>query len=180
MIISLIVAMDEERGIGLEGDLPWRLSQDLKHFKRVTMGHHLLMGRKTFLSIGGPLPGRTMIVLSRNPDFQAKGCLVVHSLDRALEVAGSRGETEIFVIGGESVFRQALPLADRLYMTRVHTRVEADTYFPAFDPTSWELVSETHYEEDRKNEYPFTIKTYHRRNGRGGGEEAIEDGDTGR
>lgn len=163
MMISLIVAMDEERGIGVDNGLPWHLSQDLKHFKRITMGHHLIMGRKTYQSIGEPLPGRTMIVLTRNPDFEAEGCMVVHSLSDAYEYAESRGEDEVFVIGGASVFEQALDDADRLYLTRVHTRSESDTYFPAFDLSSWELISQTRYEQNKDNDHPFTIKYFQRR-----------------
>jgi len=162
MIVSLIVAMDEEGGIGVDNDLPWHLSQDLKHFKRITMGHHLVMGRKTYQSIGQPLPGRTMIILTRNRDFRAQGCHVVHSLESAFDFAASRGEEEVFVIGGSSVFRQALPRADKLYLTRVHARVEADTYFPEFDLSAWELISETHYDAGAGNDYPFTIKYYQR------------------
>lgn len=163
MMISVIVAMDEERGIGVDNGLPWHLSQDLKHFKRITMGHHLIMGRKTYQSIGKPLPGRTMIVLTRNPDYEAEGCMVVHSLSDAYEYAELRGEDEVFVIGGASVFEQALDDADRLYLTRVHTRSVSDTYFPDFDLSSWELISQTRYEQNKNNDHPFTIKYFQRR-----------------
>lgn len=165
MIVSLIVAMDETRAIGIDNELPWHLSQDLKHFKRITMGHHLIMGRKTYQSIGGILPGRTMIILTRNKGFQAEGCLIAHSFQEALHLAEERGEEEVFVIGGASVFEQALPISDRLYLTRVHTEVEADTYFPAFQREDWELVSETRYEADPDNQYPFTIKYFVRAGG---------------
>jgi dihydrofolate reductase len=160
MIISLIAAMDEERGIGKDGQLPWHLSTDLRHFKEITMGHHLIMGRKTYQSIGNRLPGRTMIVLTRDRAFQADGCLVAHSLPEAFSLAEERGEEEVFVIGGASVFRETLPLADQLYLTRVHAEVDADTFFPALDLDSWDLASERHYEADALNQYPFTIRHY--------------------
>ncbi|MFO7944412.1 MAG: dihydrofolate reductase [Anaerolineales bacterium] len=160
MIISLIVAMDEKGGIGKAGKLPWHISQDLQHFKEVTMGHHLIMGRKTFQSIGKKLPGRTMIILTRNPDFRAAGCLVVHSLLEALSLAEARGEGEVFIIGGASVYREALPWADQLYLTRVHTDAKADTFFPAFDLKSWTLEDERHYQAKGANEHPFTIQHF--------------------
>lgn len=160
MIISLIVAMDEERGIGKDGQLPWHLSTDLQHFKRVTMGHHLIMGRKTYQSIGKKLPGRTMIVLTRNREFPSDGYLLAHSLPEALTIAEDRGEEEVFVIGGASLFQEALPLADQLYLTRVHAVVEADTFFPNLDLDSWILASERHIEADAINQYPFTIRHY--------------------
>ncbi|MBS3750478.1 MAG: dihydrofolate reductase [Anaerolineales bacterium] len=160
MIISLIVAMDEKGGIGKEGELPWHISQDLQHFKEVTMGHHLIMGRKTFQSIGKRLPGRTMIILTRNPDFRAEECLVVHSFPEALSLAEARGEEEVFIIGGASVYREALPMADQLYLTRVHTDAKADTFFPTFDLKSWKLKDERHFSAKGPNKYPFTIQRY--------------------
>ncbi|MFO8036267.1 MAG: dihydrofolate reductase [Anaerolineales bacterium] len=165
MIISLIVAMDEKGGIGTDGQLPWHLSTDLQHFKRVTMGHHLIMGRKTYQSISKKLPRRTMIVLTRDRHFSADGCLLAHSLPEALTIAEDRGEKEVFVIGGASVFREALPLAEQLYLTRVHAVVEADTFFPALDLDSWTLASERHVEADASNQYPFTIRHYLRSQG---------------
>lgn len=160
MIISLIAAMDERGGIGKNNRIPWHLSKDLKHFKRVTMGHHLIMGRKTCESIGRPLSGRTVIVLTKDKDFEAPGHLSAHSLTEAFHLAEKRGEKEVFVVGGASVFRQALPLADRLYLTLVHTKVKADTYFPDFNLGSWKLESETHYEANSENQYSFTIRYF--------------------
>lgn len=163
MIISLIAAMDERGGMGKNNRIPWHLPKDLRHFKRVTMGHHLIMGRKTYESIGRPLSGRTLIVLTRNQSFQTKSFLIAHSLQEAFHLAEGRGETEAFVIGGASVFRQALPLADRLYLTRVHTKVKVDAFFPEFDQKSWKLLSETHYEADSEDPYPFTIRYFVRK-----------------
>ena len=160
MIISLIVAMDGNRGIGHHGRLPWRLSADLKHFKALTMGHHLILGRKTFESIGRSLPGRTMIVLSRQTDYASRlpaGILTAHSLDDALKLAEGRAETEAFVIGGGEIYSQAIPRADRIYLTRVHITVPADVFFPAFNEETWSKVEIQSVEADESNEYAFTI-----------------------
>lgn len=162
MIISLIAALDERGAIGRDGGLPWHLTDDLKHFKRVTMGHHLIMGRKTFEGIGGKLPGRSLIVLSRVEDYIAPGAQVAHSLDEALGIARQAGEGEAFVIGGAQVFEQALPLAQRFYLTRVHAEVKADTYFPDFDEGLWEERDSQHYERVPKNDYSFTIRVLER------------------
>src|SRR5687768_9857959 len=137
MIISLIVAAGENNAIGKNNHLPWRLPDEMRHFKNTTMGHPVIMGRKTFESNDNPLPGRLNIVITRNMDFQAKGCAVVHSLDEALKEASKENIEEVFVIGGEEIFRQALPIADRLYLTRVHYAFEGDTFFPAFDQKEW-------------------------------------------
>jgi len=131
MIVSIIAAVAANGVIGRGGDLPWRLPDDLRFFKRVTMGHHLVMGRKTWASIGRPLPGRTFVVLSRDPALAIPGVRVVHDLTDALAVARAAGESEAFVIGGAEVFERALPLADRLYLTRVHADVEGDVRSPA-------------------------------------------------
>lgn len=160
MHISLIAALDNRRGIGRDNQLPWRLSADLKRFRELTMGHHLIVGRKTYESIGKPLPGRQMIVISRNAEFSAPGCLVVSSLKDALTLAETRGETEVFVIGGAQIYAQALPLATRLYLTRVAAEVAADTHFPPFEESLWEKQSEAQQPADDKNEYPFTFQLF--------------------
>jgi dihydrofolate reductase len=141
MMISLIAAVAEGGGIGFQGRIPWRLSTDLRRFKTLTMGHFLVMGRKTCESIGKVLPGRTSIVVTRNPSFSRDGYLTASSLESALNIARQTGESEVFVIGGGEIFTKALPMADRLYLTKVHARVEADTFFPIFNETEW-LVSE--------------------------------------
>lgn len=164
MRVSLIVALDENSAIGRHGTLPWRLSTDLRRFKKLTMGHHLLMGRRTWESIGHPLPGRTNVVITRQPDYTAQGCLVVHSLQAALELAAQAGETEAFVIGGGEIFQTALPHAHRIYLTRVHTHTEdADVYFPSIDLTSWHLNQEDPIPADGKNEYATTFQVWDRR-----------------
>lgn len=138
-MISLIVAHDENRVIGFENKMPWHLPGDLKYFKEQTMGKPVIMGRKTFESIGKPLPGRRNIVISRNPAYQHEGIEVVTSLEEALSLV--HGVPEVMIIGGEQIFRMALPLADRLYITKIEHSFEGDTYFPAYDD-EWQQVAE--------------------------------------
>jgi len=144
---ALIVAMAEDRIIGRDGGLPWRLSADLKHFKTLTMGKPIIMGRKTYESIGHPLPGRANIVVSGNPDFSAEGVISVRSvteaLSRAEAIATNDGVDEIMVIGGAAIYAATLPHADRIYLTDVHAAVDGDTRFPEFDRESWREVDRT-------------------------------------
>lgn len=163
MIVSLIVAMDEKGGIGKTGALPWRLPADLRRFKQLTMGHHLIMGRKTYQSIGRPLPGRTMIVVTRNREYQPEGCLVLGSFEAALDLARERGETEVFVIGGSEIFAQALPIADRLYLTRVHAAVQTDVSFPPFNEEAWVEKGRQLHPADEHNPYASTFRILERR-----------------
>ncbi len=164
MTISLIVALAENGVIGREGGLPWRLSVDLKHFKKTTMGHHLIVGRRTWDEVGMPLPGREMVVVTRSTNFVADGATVVHSIEEALEVAG--GDEEPFIGGGAYIYRLALDkgLVDRLYITRVHAVIEGDTFFPEIDLERWDLLSESRHEADEKNEYDCTFEVYDRKN----------------
>jgi dihydrofolate reductase len=161
MIVSIIAALDDRRGIGYKGRLPWHLSTDLKRFKSLTMGHHIIMGRKTYLSIGKPLPGRTNIVLTKNEDYHSENVVVAHSIEDALEIARRNGETEVFIIGGGEIFRQALPLADRLYLTHVHTDSVSDTFFPKVDRI-WKISDSTDLPADDKNEFTTTYRIYTR------------------
>jgi dihydrofolate reductase len=156
MIISLLVAMDEKGGIGKDNGLPWHLSADLKRFKALTMGHHLIMGRKTYESIGRSLPGRVMVIITRNPEYQVEGCLIAHSLEEALRIVEQREESEAFIIGGGQIFAQALPLADRIYLTRVHTVSQADVFFPPFDPQEWSIQAKSELPADHKNQFSST------------------------
>ncbi len=162
MRISVIVAMSENRVIGCGGQLPWRLSADLRRFKQLTMGHHLLMGRRTFESIGRPLPGRTSVVLSRQTDsVEVPGVIRSPSLEHALQVAAD--DEELFVIGGGEVYRQILPLAEWLYLTRVHAHVEGDVTFPELPPDEWVLRDRSpRYEADEKNDHSYTFLQYAR------------------
>jgi dihydrofolate reductase len=155
--ISIIVAMSENRVIGRAGDLPWHISADLKRFKRLTVGHTIVMGRKTYDSIGRPLPERRSIVISRNSDFSAEGVEAAATLDDALRVTAD--EDEVFIIGGSSIYALALPIADRLYVTRVHTQIEGDVFFPPFDELRWQLADESPRELDERSglEYSFLI-----------------------
>lgn len=156
MILSLVAALDETGGIGKNGKLPWHLRTDLKRFKSLTWGHHVVMGRATFKSIGKALPGRTNIIVTRQRDFRADGCLTASSLESAIGFAKAQAETETFVIGGGQIFRQALPLADRLYLTRVHARLECDVYFPALNQSEWNEIFQESFPADEENDYPTT------------------------
>jgi len=161
--LSLLAALSENRVIGREGRLPWRLPDEMQHVKQLSMGHCLLMGRKTFESIGRPLPGRTTIVITRDPDFAFEGVVVARDLEAAVVAAEERGDDEAFVFGGEAVYRLALPRADRLYLTRVHAPVTGDAFFPEFDEREWELVSQTFHPADERHDYAFTLQRYERR-----------------
>lgn len=156
MIVSIIVAMAENKGIGLGGKLPWHLTDDLKLFKRITMGHYLLIGRKTWESIARPLPGRQMVVITRKSNYHAQGCEVAHSLQEALTLAYDAGETEVFIGGGADLFAEALPVADRIYLTEVHAVVEADTFFPDFDRSRFRETDSRKFPASEGNDHTFT------------------------
>lgn len=160
-MISLVVAAARNGVIGRDGGLPWHLGDDLRFFKALTMGKPLIMGRKTFESIGRPLPGRRNIVLTRREDFEAAGCEVVAAVEDALAAAGA--VEEIMVIGGGEIYRLFLPLAERVYLTRVETEVEGDTRFPPLEPDEWEALSSECFAAGERNDYPFTVITYERR-----------------
>ena len=162
MTLTVIAAVAENGIIGRQGDLPWRLPADLKRFRRLTTGHAILMGRKTWESIGRPLPGRTSIVLTGRAEYPLpEGVLRAGSLDEALALVP--GEDEVFVIGGEALYAEALPRADRLQLTRVHASPSGDARFPAFDPSEWTLRSEERHEADERNPHAVTFRTWERR-----------------
>ena len=163
MVVSLIVAVDNNWGIGFRGGLPWRLSSDLQRFKKLTMGHHLIMGRKTYESIGKPLPGRTTIVVTRNSEYYPNGCLVASSVKEALNIAEDRDEAEVFVIGGGEIFKEVIDRADRIYLTRVITLLEADTHFPPLRTEEWEVVESSFHFADEKNEFASTYTLLYRK-----------------
>ena len=158
-MISLIVAASENGVIGRDGDLPWRLSDDLRRFKAVTMGKPIVMGRKTWESLGRPLPGRQNIVVSRRPGLQYEGAEVVTSSEAA--VAAAAGAAEIMIIGGSEIYALFLPLADRIYLTRVHAEVEGDAVFPALDD-AWRLLSDERHAADDKNDHDMSFRVYER------------------
>ncbi|MCH7544812.1 MAG: dihydrofolate reductase [Planctomycetes bacterium] len=161
MPLTIIVAMSENRVIGRDGDLPWRLPEDLKRFKRLTTGHHVIMGRKTFETLGRPLPNRTNIVITRRQDFPAPGDIrIAHSLEEALGLAES--DVEPFVLGGGEIYALALPLAGRLELTVIHATIPGDTYFPDYDESEWTLVADDRHEADENHEHPFSFRTYQR------------------
>jgi dihydrofolate reductase len=160
MKISLIVAMSRNRVIGRDNALPWRLPADLARFKRITMGHHLIMGRKTWDSLGRPLPDRTTIVLSGRPGFAPPGAIAASSLDGAL---GRCAGDEVFVAGGAEVFRAALPRADRIYMTLIHADISGDTHFPEFDESEWAVTSREEHPADERNPHAYTFLIYDRK-----------------
>jgi len=159
-MISIIVAASTNNVIGANGDLPWRLSADLKHFKAITMGKPIVMGRKTWDSIGRPLPGRQNIVITRQADFVAEGCNVVASTEEA--IAATAGADEIMVIGGSQVYSLFLPAAGRLYLTRVHAEIEGDAFFPEIDESVWRLVGDDSHSSDDRNAFDYSFRTYER------------------
>jgi dihydrofolate reductase len=154
-IVSLIWAMSENRVIGLDNGLPWHLPADLKRFKKLTLGKPILMGRRTWESLPGLLPGRQHIVLTRDPGYAANGGTLVHSLEQALEVVAEEGE--LMIVGGAALYEQALPLADRLYLTLVHAVCSGDTYFPPFEPTDWQEMEREYHPADTKNDHAMSF-----------------------
>lgn len=154
---ALIVAVAENGVIGREGELPWRLSSDLRYFKSVTMGKPIIMGRKTFDSIGRPLPGRTNIVVSRNPDFSFKGVDVFNRLEAAVSHAEGLVGAEIMVIGGAGLYEAALPTADRIYLTEVHFAVDGDVFFPSLDRVCWAETSRERHPAGEKDDHDHSF-----------------------
>jgi dihydrofolate reductase len=161
MKLALICAMSENRVIGRDNGLPWHLSEDLKYFRRTTMGNCMIMGRNTWESIGRALPGRTSIVITSNAGYQAEGAEVVGSLQQAIEraeaVSKEADSTQAFVIGGAVLYQAALPLADTLHLTRVHAQVEGDTILHEFDESNWKETSREQYQHDGSNQYDYSI-----------------------
>ena len=164
MNISIIVAVSENGVIGRDNQLIWRLPDDLKRFKKLTLGHPMIMGRKTFESIGKPLPGRTSIVITRNPNFAFDGVVVVHSLEKAVEEARKIEEQEVFIIGGGDLYRQALPISDKLYVTEVQTVTDGDTFFKITNPESWVETERAAHQADERHLFEFNFVDYVRRN----------------
>ena len=158
--LSIIVAMARNRVIGANGAIPWHLPDELKWFKSLTMGHHIIMGRKTWDSIGRPLPGRTSVVVTRQRGYSAPGAVVAHSLDDAIKACGA--DSEIFVIGGAELIERSLPFAGRLYLTTVETEIPGDTLMPEVDFADWRGVSSAHHAADARHPYSFRCVTYER------------------
>lgn len=160
-MLAAIAAMDENRVIGKANQLPWHLPADLKHFKEITSGHTILMGRKTYESIGRPLPNRRNIVMTRDAHYQAPGCEVVTSLQAALDL--TMPDEQIFIIGGAEIYHQTLPQVQRLYLTIIHDEFVGDTYFPDLDKQAWQELSKEKHEPDEKNAHAYTFLTLERK-----------------
>jgi dihydrofolate reductase len=161
-LVSLVVAMARNGVIGRDNAMPWHLPDDLKHFKALTMGKPMLMGRKTFAAIGKPLPGRTSIVLTRNAAWQGQGVIAVRSLDEAFAQAGDA--PELCVVGGAEIYRLTLPIAQRIHLTRIHANIEGDTLFPLLDTSQWRETERVEHAADERHAHAMTFSTLERRN----------------
>ncbi len=161
MPISIIAAVARNGVIGKNNQMPWYLPNDLKYFKNTTLGHHVIMGRKNYEAEGKPLPKRENIIVTRQAGYQAVGCAVVHSLEEALKLA--RHDPEPFIIGGGNIYRQALPIADKLYLTRIEADIEGDVYFPKVGYEEWKLVWSENHQADERNKYEHEFQVYERK-----------------
>jgi dihydrofolate reductase len=161
-MLTLIAATSENNALGKDNDLVWHLPDDFKRFKALTSGHYIVMGRKTFESFPKPLPNRTHVIITRQKDYEVpEGCIVVNSLTKAIEI--SPENEEIFIIGGGQIYKQSIEIADKIELTRVHTTVEADTFFPEIDETIWEIIQSEYHPKDEKHQYDFTYLTFVKR-----------------
>lgn len=163
MIISAIVAMNSEGLIGDENKIPWHLPADLKYFKKQTMGHHILMGRKCFDSIGKSLPGRKNIIVTKNPNFLVSDCIMVNSIEKGILTAKENNEQELFILGGGEIYRQSLHLVSKLYLTMVAFNGTGDVFFPQINFNEWTLISENKHTSDDKNNYDYSFLIYKRK-----------------
>ncbi|HRQ29392.1 MAG TPA: dihydrofolate reductase [Saprospiraceae bacterium] len=162
MIISAIVAVSKNNVIGKDNKMPWHLPADLAYFKKTTLGHPVILGRKNFDSIGKPLPGRTNIIVTRDRSFACTNCTVVHSLEEALLYGFQNKEDEVFIIGGGTIYEQSMDLWDKLYLTEIDTEMDGDVFFPEIDKTKWEQISAVEKEADEKNAYNLIFKVFSR------------------
>ena len=161
MIVSLVAAASDNNVIGKNNTLPWRMPADMKFFKNLTMGHTVVMGRKTYESMGKPLQGRKNIVITRNNDFKAENCIVLGSFSEVLEYC--KTEDEIFVIGGAQIYHQLIDKADKIYLTRIHGNFDGDAHFPVIDIKEWDETYQSHFQADEKNPYPYSFLEFSRR-----------------
>lgn len=165
MIVSAIAALSKNKVIGKNNDLPWRLPDDMKFFMTTTKGHHVIIGRKNYDSLHPkfkPLPNRTNIVITKQENYQAPGCLIINKLEPGLEIAQKNGEIECFIIGGAEIYKLALPHTNRLYLTEIDAHIEGDTYFPEFDHGRWKEISRVHHPIDDRHLYAFDFVVYDR------------------
>jgi dihydrofolate reductase len=160
MEIILVAAASENNVLGKDNDLVWHLPDDFKRFKQMTIGHPIVMGRKTFESFPKPLPNRTHYIITRQKDYEAKDCVVVHSLEEAID--RFKNEPVVFVIGGGQIYQQAIDLGTKIELTRVHTQVEGDAFFPEIEASKWRLVTETFHPKDERHAFDFTYQTFDR------------------
>ena len=158
MNITLIAAMSDNRVIGKDNQLIWHFPEDLKHFKHLTSGHHVIMGRKTFESVGKPLPNRTNIIITRQTNYEAEGCLIAHSIKEALAMV--KGDEQPFIVGGAEIYKQALDFANTIELTIIHGKYDGDSYFPEFDLSIWKLARGEKKEADAKHIHPYEFLTY--------------------
>lgn len=158
-MITIIAAVAENNALGKDNQLIWHLPADLKRFKKVTSGHCVIMGRKTYESLGKPLPNRTNIVITRNTTYKAEGCLITNSLNQAIELA-KKEDSNPFILGGAEIYKQAMSFADKLDLTFVHHTFDADAFFPEIDLNIWQKASSVHFKADEKNKYNFSFVTY--------------------
>jgi len=164
MIISAIVAMSKNRVIGKDNKIPWHLPADLKYFKKTTLNHHIILGRKCYESIGRPLPKRTNIIVTRNKKYKEEGCIVVGSIEEALEFSRKREQVEVFIAGGGQIYEQSMALWDKLYLTEVAVETEGDVYFPKLLDEQWIMINKKYHVADETNSYDYTFKIYERKN----------------
>lgn len=158
-MLTLIAATSTNNALGKDNQLVWHLPDDFKRFKTLTSGHYIIMGRKTFESFPKPLPNRIHLIITRQKDYQVPdGCIVVPSLEKAVEI--SPKNEEVFIIGGGEIYKQSIDIADKVELTRVHTSVEADTFFPEINPEKWDIIFEEHHEKDEKHAFDFTFQTF--------------------
>ena len=157
-MITIIAAVAENNALGKDNQLIWHLPADLKRFKKVTLGHHIIMGRKTFESLGKPLPNRTTIIITRNKNYKQEGCIVVNSLSEAIEA--SKSDENPYILGGAEIYKQALEIADKLDLTLVHQSFEADAFFPIIDPFIWNVKERIDCKADEKNKFDYSFVTY--------------------
>ena len=162
-MISFIVAAAENNVIGKDNQLPWHLPSDMKYFKNQTWGMTVIMGRKSLESLGKPLQGRKNIVVTRNKEWQQEGTEVAHSINEAIDLAKETGVNEIFIIGGAEIFKEAMPVANRIYLTRIHHHFDGDAYFPEVSDAEWTLVQSRFCDADEKNQYPHTFQVWERK-----------------
>ncbi len=165
MKINIIAARSENNVIGFKGRIPWKVPSDLQYFKDITLGHYIIMGRKTFDSINKkPLPERTNIVISKNLKYEIpEGVILTSSLEKALKIAEIAGEKNVFIVGGQQIYNLAIPLADKIYITEIDCKINGDTFFPEFDGKEWQEIGSDSHSSDEKNEYNFTFRILKRR-----------------